>query len=98
MSASCIELYAEDFSAQGGSARRIGEFATATEARIAAETRIVTDLQSYYRIGQSPEDQLRQWMMFGEDLFLIPDDPITPFSALGYARCFLGIIFPLREE
>jgi hypothetical protein len=91
-----ITLYAEDFSSQDGTTRLLAEFDTIVEARNAAETRIKEDLKEYYRIGQDYRDQLRQWMMFGEDLFLVPDDPLTPFSALDYAREFLGV--PVEKE
>ena len=83
-------VYAEDFSRNGASPRRVGEFPTAEEARVVAKARVTADLATYARPGQSAAETLKQWQLFGEDVSLVPDSETAPFSAVAFAQAIVG--------
>lgn len=81
-----VTLYVEDFARMDESRRRIGEFTTREAALQAAQERVREELREMYQLGQNAHDLWQQWIMFGEDVFLVPDDPKDLFSALDFGR------------
>lgn len=66
-----------------------GVYATAHEAITAAEEIVDKSLRHLYRPGSSPERLYDDYQDFGDDPFIISDDPACTFSAWTYAesRC-----------
>ncbi len=65
---------------------KLGEFETA-EAAVAAAKRIVDEyLASAYEPGMTPAELNHSYVCFGEDPFIVPQDPDSKFSAWDYAR------------
>ncbi len=80
----CVEDFSERF--DGGSRRVVSTHETHASALTAARDRVEDGIVEFWRPGMSPEDFIRQWSMFGEDVFLVPDDGEPRFSAMEYAR------------
>lgn len=82
-----IKLLAQDFSAYGepDAVREVGSFSTQSEALAAAQSRVDACLEELFTTGISAESLIRQWSLFGEDVFLSPDEGEPPFSAMAYA-------------
>ncbi len=82
------KLLVQDFSDYGArdAAREVGRFLTRAEARAAAQSRVDACLAEFLVTGISAEDLVRQWSLFGEDVFLLPDEGAPPFSAMDYAK------------
>lgn len=83
-----IKLLVQDFSDYGESnaSREVGSFATYAEALAAAQARVEACLEEFYVAGISADDLFQRWSLFGEDVFLIPDEGTPAFSALEYAK------------
>ncbi|MBS1809398.1 MAG: hypothetical protein JST84_14665 [Acidobacteria bacterium] len=83
-----IKLFVQDQNEYGDPAagREVGAFATRAEALRAAQARVDECLREFHAAGISAEELLRQWSLFGEDVFLLPDEDAQPFSAMDYAR------------
>ena len=83
-----IKLLVQDFSDYGepDAVREVGSFATRADALAAAQARVEAGLAELFVAGRSADDLFRQWSLFGEDVFLLPDDGEPPFSAMAYAR------------
>lgn len=83
-----IRLVVQDFSNYGESdaSREVGSFATPAEALAAAQARVEACLKEFFTPNISAEDLFQQWSLFGEDVFLIPDEGEPPFSAMAYAK------------
>ena len=52
----------------------------------AAQARVEACLKEFFTPIISAEDLFQQWSLFGEDVFLIPDEGEPPFSAMAYAK------------
>ena len=65
---------------------RLGDFPTA-EAAVAAAKKIVDEyLDSAYEPGMTAEELNHSYVCFGEDPYIVPQDPGSKFSAWDYAR------------
>ncbi len=78
----------QDFSDYGehDAAREVGSFPTHAKALAAAQARVDACLEEFFTAGIGAENLVRQWSLFGEDVFLVPDDGEPPFSAMSYAK------------
>jgi hypothetical protein len=83
-----IRLLVQDFSEYGQSnaSREVGSFTTRAEALAAAQARVDACLEEFFTPGISAEALFQQWSLFGEDVFLLPDEGVPPFSAMAYAK------------
>lgn len=83
-----IKLLVQDFSDYGepDAVREVGSFSTRDEALAAAQARVDACLEEFFTTGISAENLVRQWSLFGEDVFLSPDEGAPPFSAMSYAK------------
>src|SRR5437870_5325213 len=83
-----VRLLVQDFSDYGecDAAREVGSLATRAEALAAAQARVGACLEEFYVAGIGAEELFQQWSLFGEDVFLLPDEGVPPFSAMDYAR------------
>ena len=82
-----IKLFVQDQNEYGNptAAREVGVFATRAEALAAAQNRVDAGLKELFVTGIRADDLFRQWSLFGEDLFLVPDEEPL-FSAFTYAK------------
>ena len=83
-----IKLFVQDQNEYGNptAGREIGTFATREEAVAVAQARVDDCLMEFLTTGITAEALLRQWSLFGEDVFLLPDEGAQRFSAMEYAR------------
>ena len=79
-------LFTESFAHHGEDRRSTGDFATPAHAHQAVIMQIDEDLRSYLQTGQSALALFDLWSVFGDDVFIVPDSAIRPFSATDYAR------------
>ena len=63
-----------------------GEFDTREEAVAAAKKIIDEFLDPVYEPWMTAKEMYEGYVMFGEDPFIVPDDPADHFSAWGYAK------------
>ena len=69
-----------------GERRKLGEFRSA-KAAIAAARKIVDKfLRSAHRRGMTAQELCQAYTSFGEDPFIVSDDPDCKFSAWDYAK------------
>jgi hypothetical protein len=64
----------------------VGTFPTQDEALSAATERLRKDLQNLYSEGHSAKDLFSLWSLYGEDVFISPDDAPIRFSGMDYVR------------
>ena len=70
----------------------LGEFATYDQALAAAQQRVVASLQECLAVTRNPPIPLTpevlydNYIMFGDDPFILPDDHTPIFSAWTYAK------------
>jgi hypothetical protein len=57
-----------------------------SDALEAAKALVDSGLLELWSPGMAPDSLLTKWSMFGEDVFLTPDDGETKFSAMEYAK------------
>jgi hypothetical protein len=84
-----IDVMVEEHSTFGDdepSRRKIGEYATRAEAIAAAEARLDQGLHELLTPQITAAELFQQWTLFGEDVYLAPNDGPPPFDAYEYAR------------
>jgi hypothetical protein len=81
-----ITVYAKSFAQGEESRRKVGEFPAYDAALTAAAERVLGDLWAVFSIEQSAKDLFDLWKEMGDDVFIVPDDNTTPFSATDFAR------------
>ena len=83
-----IKLFVQDQNEYGNpaAAREVATFTTRAAAVAAAQARVEVCLDEFFVAGISAAELWQQWSLFGEDVFLRPDDGAPPFSAMDYAR------------
>jgi hypothetical protein len=65
---------------------KLGEFDTREEALAAAKKIIEEFLDPAYEPWMTAQEMYEGYVMFGEDPFIVPDDPADHFSAWDYAK------------
>jgi hypothetical protein len=86
MNQSVFAVYAQDFPGSAESRYTIGEYPTENAALTAAAERVRADLQRLYHTDLTAKELFDLWLEKGEDVVIVPDDPIAPFSAIDFAR------------
>lgn len=81
-----VIVFAEDFSDRESGRYKVGEFDSYNDALTFAARRVDKGLKEMLTRAQSARNLMDQWTMFGEDVFLVPDDAETHFSALDFVR------------
>src|SRR5687767_14905910 len=83
-----IQVCIEEFSRfnEEGARRPVTSHESRVQALEAAKALVDSGLLELWTPGMAPEHLLTQWTVFGEDVYLVPDDGPTRFSAMEYAR------------
>ena len=83
-----IQVCIEEFSRRNekGARRPLTTHETRPEALEAAKALVDSGLLELWSPGMAPDHLLTQWSMFGEDVFLNPDEGEPKFSAMEYAK------------
>jgi hypothetical protein len=83
-----IRLYLEENSHYGDPDERrcVAEFATQQAALSAARDHLDSNLRQLWSAGNSAQQLLEKWSLFGEDVFLVPESADSHFCAWDYAR------------
>lgn len=83
-----IQVCIEEFSRRDehGARRPVTVHESHVEALEAAKALVDSGLLELWIPGMAPDHLLTQWSLFGEDVFLTPDEGETKFSAMEYAR------------
>jgi hypothetical protein len=83
-----IQVCIEEFSRQqeDGARRPVTTHESHSDAVEAAKALVDSGLLELWSPGMAPDHLLTQWTLFGEDVFLTPDDGETKFSAMEYAK------------
>ncbi len=79
----CIEEFSRRY--EEGARRPVTTHETRPEAVEAAKALVDSGLLELWHPGMAPDHLIRQWTMFGEDVFLSPDEGEPKFSAMEYA-------------
>lgn len=77
-------VYVEEFSTREESRREVATFSCYELALHSAQARVRSCMAEFLSSGQSAKELFDLWMMFGEDVFIVPDEP--GFSAIDYGR------------
>jgi hypothetical protein len=80
----CIEEFSR--STEDGGRRPVTSHESHTDALEAAKALVDSGLLELWSPGMKPDQLLIQWSMYGEDVYLTPDEGETKFSAMEYAR------------
>jgi hypothetical protein len=64
----------------------VGTYATYEQAVTAARAIVVKSLKSVYELGMTPDQLYDQYVSFGDDPSVYPEDPSYHFSAWNYAK------------
>ncbi|MBY0545660.1 MAG: hypothetical protein K2W95_00060 [Candidatus Obscuribacterales bacterium] len=81
-----VSVYVEEFSTREESRREVARFSCYDLALRCAQVRVRRCMRDFHRRGQSAKDLFDLWFMFGEDVYIVPDDRRAGFSAIDYGR------------
>lgn len=83
-----IQVCIEEFSRfhEEGARRTVTTHESREDAVESAKALVDSGLLELWHPGMAPDYLITQWTVFGEDVFLFPDDGNPKFSAMDYAR------------
>ena len=83
-----IQVCIEEFSRlnEDGARQPVTTHESRSDALEAAKALVDSGLLELWSPGMAPDSLLKKWSMFGEDVYLTPDEGEPKFSAVEYAR------------
>ncbi len=81
-----FRVFAQPLCSMDEEARELFQFPLYNSALKIAAQRVWQDLWNLTSPGQSAKELFDLWRTMGEDVFIVPNDPIRPFSATDFVR------------